>query len=52
MSASAFTPPDPNFAVRVRGSFERQAAMRTIGATLTLAYPRGTPKSACLTAKT
>lgn len=29
-----FTPPDPDFAARVRGSFDRQAAMRTIGASL------------------
>jgi uncharacterized protein (TIGR00369 family) len=39
MPTAAFTPHDPNFAARVRGSFDRQAAMRTIGATLTLLTP-------------
>lgn len=28
------TPPDPNYAARVRASFDRQALMATIGATL------------------
>ena len=32
--ASRFTPPDPDYAARVRASFERQAAMRLIGARL------------------
>ena len=30
----SFTPPDPDYTTRVRDSFNRQAAMRTIGATL------------------
>lgn len=34
-----FTPLDPDFAARVRGSFERQAAMRTVGASLTRVEP-------------
>ncbi|MBI5277609.1 MAG: PaaI family thioesterase [Burkholderiales bacterium] len=34
-----FTPPDPDFAARVRASFERQEAMRTIGAELTAVEP-------------
>lgn len=34
-----FEPEDPHFAARVRGSFERQAAMRTIGATLAEVVP-------------
>ncbi|HJV96184.1 MAG TPA: PaaI family thioesterase [Albitalea sp.] len=33
------TPSDPDFARRVRDSFERQAAMRTLGATLDLVEP-------------
>jgi uncharacterized protein (TIGR00369 family) len=34
-----FTPSDPDFAARVRASYERQAAMRTLGATLALVEP-------------
>lgn len=34
-----FTPPDPDFAARVRASYERQAAMRTLGATLAAVEP-------------
>ena len=34
MADSRFEPQDPDFALRVRASFERQEAMRTIGATL------------------
>src|SRR5688572_19107278 len=34
-----FTPSDPDFAARVRASYERQAAMRTIGASLALVEP-------------
>ena len=34
-----FTPPDAQYAQRVRASFERQAAMRTIGAQLALVEP-------------
>jgi uncharacterized protein (TIGR00369 family) len=34
-----FTPADPEFAARVRASYERQAAMRTIGAQLTAVEP-------------
>ena len=34
-----FTPPDAQYAARVRASFERQAAMRTIGAQLALVEP-------------
>ena len=34
-----FTPPDAQYAERVRASFERQAAMRTIGATLSRVEP-------------
>ncbi len=34
MAAPRFEPQDPQFAERVRASFERQAAMATIGATL------------------
>lgn len=33
--SAAFVPPDPAFATRVRESFARQGAMRTIGASLT-----------------
>jgi uncharacterized protein (TIGR00369 family) len=36
---TAFTPPDAQYADRVRASFERQAAMRTIGATLARVEP-------------
>ena len=35
MAEQRFEPRDPDFAARVRASFERQAAMRTIGASLT-----------------
>jgi len=35
----AFTPPDPGFAARVRDSFDRQAAMRLIGASLSHLEP-------------
>ena len=34
MPATAFVPPDPDYAQRVRQSFERQGAMATIGARL------------------
>ena len=34
MAGSRFEPQDPDFATRVRASFERQDAMKTIGATL------------------
>lgn len=34
MDAARFTPPDPDFAGRVRASFARQGAMATIGASL------------------
>jgi uncharacterized protein (TIGR00369 family) len=34
MAGQRFEPRDPDFAARVRASFERQAAMTTIGATL------------------
>lgn len=34
-----FTPLDPDYAARVRDSFDRQAAMRTIGAALTHLEP-------------
>jgi acyl-coenzyme A thioesterase PaaI-like protein len=34
-----FPPRDPDFAQRVRESFERQAAMTTVGATLTRINP-------------
>ena len=34
MDAPRFEPQDPSFAERVRASFDRQAAMHTIGATL------------------
>ncbi len=35
MAGQRFEPQDPDFATRVRASFDRQAAMKTIGATLT-----------------
>ena len=38
-SIPQFTPPDPGYAARVRDSFGRQAAMRSIGATLTRLEP-------------
>ena len=38
-SSVAFVPPDPAFASRVRDSFSRQGAMRTIGASLTALEP-------------
>ena len=34
MAGPRFEPKDPDFAARVRASFERQGAMKTIGATL------------------
>ena len=34
MAGPRFEPKDPDFAARVRASFDRQAAMKTIGATL------------------
>ena len=34
MPATAFVPPDPDYAQRVRQSFERQGAMATLGARL------------------
>jgi uncharacterized protein (TIGR00369 family) len=37
--ASRFQPQDPDFAARVRASFERQAAMRLIGARLAVVEP-------------
>jgi uncharacterized protein (TIGR00369 family) len=36
---TAFTPSDPDFEARVRASFDRQAFMATIGATLTRVEP-------------
>jgi uncharacterized protein (TIGR00369 family) len=39
MSPSQFEPRDPAFEPRVRASFERQAAMRTLGATLAAVKP-------------
>ena len=39
MSPSQFEPRDPAFEPRVRASFERQAAMRTLGATLAVVRP-------------
>ena len=39
MDAPRFEPPDPGFADRVRASYERQDAMRTIGATLAAVEP-------------
>ena len=38
-SAVAFVPPDPDYARRVRASFDRQGAMRTIGARLLTVAP-------------
>jgi hypothetical protein len=39
MADSNFTPQDPDFSARARASFERQAAMRTVGATLVAVEP-------------
>lgn len=39
MPASRFEPQDPDFAQRVRDSFQRQAAMATIGASLAAVEP-------------
>ena len=39
MSAPRFEPKDPDYAARVRASFERQGAMATIGATLASVEP-------------
>ncbi len=39
MSAPRFEPKDPDYAARVRASFARQAAMKTIGATLASVEP-------------
>jgi uncharacterized protein (TIGR00369 family) len=39
MAGPAFQPKDPDFAARVRGSFDRQAAMKTIGAVLVSVEP-------------
>lgn len=39
MAGPRFEPKDPDFAGRVRASFARQAAMRTIGATLASVAP-------------
>ena len=39
MEAPSFEPHDPGYAERVRASFERQAAMATIGASLTEVAP-------------
>ena len=39
MTVPRFEPPDPDFAARVRASFDRQAAMATIGATLATVEP-------------
>ena len=37
--AARFEPQDPDFAARVRASFDRQDAMKTIGATLSAVEP-------------
>ena len=34
-----FTPPDPNYETRIRASFAKQSAMRTIGATIGDVHP-------------
>ena len=39
MNLSQFEPRDPDFVARVRASFERQSAMRTLGATLAAVRP-------------
>ncbi|HAX21550.1 MAG TPA: phenylacetic acid degradation protein [Hydrogenophaga sp.] len=39
LNLQTFEPRDPDFATRVRASFERQAAMRTLGATLAAVRP-------------
>lgn len=39
MAVPRFDPPDPEYAARVRSSFERQDAMKTIGATLASVEP-------------
>jgi uncharacterized protein (TIGR00369 family) len=39
MASATFEPQDPEFAARVRASFERQAAMKTIGAALASIEP-------------
>jgi uncharacterized protein (TIGR00369 family) len=39
MAVPRFDPPDPDYAARVRASFERQDAMKTIGATLASVEP-------------
>ena len=39
MTAPRFEPKDPDYAARVRASFARQAAMKTIGATLAEVEP-------------
>jgi uncharacterized protein (TIGR00369 family) len=39
MSAPRFEPKDPDYAARVRASFERQGAMKTIGAKLAAVEP-------------
>jgi uncharacterized protein (TIGR00369 family) len=39
MTAPRFEPKDPDYAARVRASFARQAAMKTIGATLAAVEP-------------
>ena len=39
MGIPAFEPADPDFEARVRGSFARQGAMRTLGATLEAVAP-------------
>ncbi|MEJ6021702.1 PaaI family thioesterase [Ramlibacter sp. PS4R-6] len=39
MAEAAFTPKDPQYEQRVRASFERQAAMQTIGAFLSVIDP-------------
>jgi uncharacterized protein (TIGR00369 family) len=39
MAEAVFTPKDPNYEQRVRASFERQAAMKTIGAFLAVIDP-------------
>jgi len=39
MAEAAFTPKDPHYEQRVRASFERQAAMKTIGAFLAQIEP-------------
>ena len=39
VASTSFIPPDPRYAARVQASFDRQAAMRTIGARITRLEP-------------